>query len=85
MISSFNSRMLFPFYCFKKKGVVYENRRSKSRRKTMKLKTKILLFLLVFALVDTVIPVPLTAILLMYVLWEKPAWFPNLVREVYDF
>lgn len=50
----------------------------------MKLKTKVLLFLIAFALFDTVIPVPLTAILLIYVLWERPEWFPKLVREVYD-
>ncbi|MCP4577341.1 MAG: hypothetical protein GY846_13785 [Deltaproteobacteria bacterium] len=50
----------------------------------MKPKTKILIYLLVFTVVDTVIPVPLTAILLIYVLWEKPPWFRNLVHEVYD-
>jgi hypothetical protein len=50
----------------------------------MALKTKILIFLIVFALIDTVIPIPLTAILLIYALLEKPPWFRNLVREVYD-
>jgi hypothetical protein len=50
----------------------------------MKPKTKILTILLGFALVDTVIPIPLTAILLIYVLWEKPPWFRNLVNEIYD-
>jgi len=51
----------------------------------MKLKTKIFVFLLGFAFIDTVIPVPLTAILLIYILSERPAWFQNLVCEVYDF
>jgi hypothetical protein len=49
----------------------------------MTLKTKILICLLVFAVIDTVIPVPLTAILLIYVLLEKPAWFQKLVHEIY--
>jgi len=51
----------------------------------MKQKTKILTCLVVFAFIDTVIPVPLTALLLIYVLSEKPPWFRRLVREVYDF
>ena len=49
----------------------------------MKLKTKIMISLVLFALFDTVIPVPLTAILLIYVLTEKPLWFQNMVHEVY--
>ncbi|EFK12350.1 conserved hypothetical protein [delta proteobacterium NaphS2] len=51
----------------------------------MKPKTKILAYLVAFAFIDTAIPVPLTALLLIYVLSEKPPWFRELVREVYDF
>jgi hypothetical protein len=49
----------------------------------MKTSTKILLYLMCFALFDVVIPVPLTAIMLIYVLLAKPLWFKNLVSEIY--
>ena len=54
--------------------------------KKMKMKTssKILIYLILFAIIDTVIPVPITAIILIYVLLEKPDWFENLVRQIYQ-
>ena len=50
----------------------------------MKTKSKVLLYLIVLALIDTVIPVPITGIILIYVLYEKPAWFKGLVSEIYN-
>jgi len=50
----------------------------------MKSKTKIMRYLIIFAIFDTVIPIPFTALLLIYVLLEKPQWFKNLVTEVYN-
>lgn len=49
----------------------------------MKSETMILIYLIVFALFDTVIPIPFTAILLIYVLTAKPKWFKDLVRDIY--
>ncbi len=49
----------------------------------MKSKTKIMRYLIIFAIFDMVIPIPFTALLLIYVLLEKPQWFKNLVTEVY--
>jgi len=49
----------------------------------MKTTNKILICLIIFAIIDTVIPIPLTALLLIYVLKEKPAWFKNLVTRIY--
>ena len=49
----------------------------------MKTGTKTAMFLLVLAFFDTVIPVPITAGILLYVLLEKPAWFRKRVDEVY--
>ena len=49
----------------------------------MKLKNKLLIYLIIFAIIDTLIPVPLTALLLIYVLTEKPQWFRNLVTRIY--
>jgi hypothetical protein len=50
----------------------------------MKLSHKILIYLIIFAILDTVIPVPLTALILIYVLQEKPDWFANLVGQIYS-
>ncbi|MGM0427029.1 MAG: hypothetical protein ACQEQ7_07315 [Thermodesulfobacteriota bacterium] len=48
------------------------------------MKTKILIFLIILGIMDMVIPVPFTALLLIYVLLERPAWFRNLVRDIYQ-
>lgn len=44
---------------------------------------KILIYLILFAIIDTVIPVPITTIILIYVLLEKPDWFEKLVEQIY--
>jgi hypothetical protein len=49
----------------------------------MNLRTKILLFLVFFAIIDTVIPIPITTLILLYVLFEKPAWFKDMVSQIY--
>ncbi len=50
----------------------------------MKTNSKILTYLILFAIIDTVIPVPITAIIMIYVLLEKPDWFEKLVGQIYD-
>jgi hypothetical protein len=49
----------------------------------MRTGTKTMLYLMVLAFFDTVIPVPITAMILLYVLVEKPDWFKKLVADVY--
>jgi hypothetical protein len=49
----------------------------------MKTTTKILIYLVVLAFLDAVIPVPIAALMLIYVLYQKPAWFKDLFNEVY--
>ena len=49
----------------------------------MKSNTKILIYLFIFAIFDMIIPIPFTAILLIYVLLDKPLWFKKMVTEVY--
>jgi hypothetical protein len=49
----------------------------------MKTTTKILIFLTALALADIFIPIPIAAFMLIYVLYQKPAWFKDLVEEVY--
>ena len=49
----------------------------------MKRETKLLLYLIVFAILDLVIPFPITAAILIYVILTKPIWFKEYVEEIY--
>ena len=46
--------------------------------------TKTMIYLSILALLDMIIPIPFTALVLIYVVLEKPAWFENLVTEIYS-
>ena len=50
----------------------------------MKTHKRILLYLILLAIFDVVIPFPITAVILVYVLFEKPEWFKKIVSEVYN-
>ena len=50
----------------------------------MKINKKIIIYLSILALLDMIIPIPFTALMLIYVIIEKPAWFKNLVTDIYD-
>ena len=50
----------------------------------MKINTKIMIYLSILALFDMIIPIPFTALILIYVIFEKPAWFRNLVIDIYN-
>jgi hypothetical protein len=50
----------------------------------MKIKTKLLIWLILFAIFDLVIPFPITAVVLLYVLFNKPTWFQECVNDIYD-
>lgn len=50
----------------------------------MKTNTKIIIYLSILALFDMIIPIPFTALMLIYVILEKPAWFRNLVTDIYN-
>ncbi|MBW1735051.1 MAG: hypothetical protein JRJ09_18350 [Deltaproteobacteria bacterium] len=47
-------------------------------------KSKCLVALILLAIVDTVIPVPILAIILISVLFQRPPWFIDLVRGIYE-
>lgn len=49
----------------------------------MQTKTKVLLYLILLAVTDTIIPIPITGMILIYVLYQKPDWFRELVEEIY--
>ena len=50
----------------------------------MKTTTKIMIYLCILAIFDAIIPIPFTTLLLIYVVLEKPAWFINLVGDIYN-
>ena len=50
----------------------------------MKPNTKALIYLMILALFDMIIPIPFTALILIYVILEKPVWFKKLVTNIYD-
>jgi len=54
------------------------------RLEIMKIKTKILIWLVLFAILDLIIPFPITAIVLIYVLFYKPTWFKEYVKDIYE-
>jgi len=45
---------------------------------------KILIYLLILAVLDAIIPIPFTTIFLIYILFEKPSWFLDLVKQIYQ-
>ena len=49
----------------------------------MSAKTQILIYILVVAVFDTIIPIPITALVLIHVLYQKPQWFREWVEKVY--
>ena len=50
----------------------------------MSMKTKLLISLVLLGLVDVVLPIPILCIVLIYVIWQKPPWFREMVREIYN-
>jgi hypothetical protein len=47
-------------------------------------RNRVLVWLAGLGLVDILIPVPIVALTLAYVVLERPPWFRRLVAEVYD-
>jgi hypothetical protein len=49
----------------------------------MTLKTQCLIGLSGLALVDIIIPIPVLGAILIFVVVQRPAWFQNIVRDLY--
>jgi len=49
----------------------------------MTIRTKCIITLILLAMVDTVIPLPIIGAILIYVLLQRPPWFRNVVLEIY--
>ncbi len=48
-------------------------------------KTYILIYIVVLAVFDTIIPIPITAMALITVVFQKPKWFKDMVDEIYRY
>ncbi len=49
----------------------------------MNIKTKTLVFLIILGIIDMVIPIPIMGVILIYVVFQKPPWFTDVVSEIY--
>ena len=49
----------------------------------MDYRTKVLAGLILLAIVDAVIPIPIIGLFLMYVIIARPRWFLDLVAQMY--
>ena len=45
--------------------------------------SNVLSYLIALAIVDIFIPLPILALILIYVVVKKPGWFSDLYREIY--
>jgi hypothetical protein len=59
-----------------------ESQPSKGRRQ-VSTRTQILIYLALLAVIDAVIPIPITAMVLIMVLFQKPSWFKDWVDQIY--
>ena len=50
----------------------------------MSIKTKVLVVLILLAVIDAVIPFPILGAYLIYIVLQRPPWFTNVVREIYE-
>ena len=56
---------------------------SRKERHNLSTRTQILIYLALLAIVDAVIPIPVTAMALIMVLFQKPSWFKDWVDQIY--
>ena len=50
----------------------------------MNIKTKTLIFLIILGIIDMVIPIPILGVVLIYVVFQRPPWFMDIVSEIYN-
>ena len=49
----------------------------------MGIQSKTLVFLIILGIIDVVIPSPIMGVILIYVVFQKPPWFADVVNEIY--
>lgn len=50
----------------------------------MRPKTQVLITLAALGVIDVVLPIPIVALILIYVVLQRPSWFTAMVRDVYE-
>ena len=50
----------------------------------MSAKTQIITSLIALGLIDVILPIPIVALILIYVVVQRPVWFTDMVRDIYD-
>ena len=50
----------------------------------MNIKSKSLIVLIIICIMDVLIPIPILGITLIYVVLQRPPWFTDVVRKLYD-
>jgi len=50
----------------------------------MNIRTKSILVLILLGTVDTLIPLPIIGLICIYIIIQKPFWFIDLVKQVYN-
>lgn len=46
-------------------------------------KTRLVIYLVLLSFVDMILPVPILGIVLLYVVFQRPPWFIDVVSEIY--
>ena len=49
----------------------------------MSMKIQVLVGLVGLGIIDVVIPIPILALILIYVVLQQPPWFTEIVRDIY--
>ena len=49
----------------------------------MNIKTKSIIILIFLGIIDAAIPIPIIGLILIYITVQKPAWFLDLVQDIY--
>jgi hypothetical protein len=50
----------------------------------MNIKIKSLIALMILGLVDVIVPIPIVTLILIYVVIQKPPWFMDVCRGIYN-
>lgn len=47
------------------------------------MKNQLVAYLVLLAIVDVFVPVPVLALILLFVVWQRPRWFAQVFHDVY--
>jgi hypothetical protein len=50
----------------------------------MNIKTKTVIAVIGLGLIDILIPIPILALTILYIIFQRPPWFVDVVREIYE-